>query len=232
MNIKGKIPDLFTSLNLLAGCFGIMALFENKPIVAAFLIIAGSVCDFFDGFFARLLKTGSMLGKELDSLADLITFGLLPAFLMYYIMNRNGVPFPYISFVMVLAAAFRLARFNTENGHRDDFLGLPTPANAFFVTGFIFIYLADWTSFRFVFNNPGILTAGILILSYLMISNIRFLSLKFRNMKWRENGYRYLVLVSGMILIIFLRFEGIFFAMLVYLIISVYRHFSLLFKMR
>lgn len=233
MNIRKSIPDFFTTLNLLAGCFGIVAVFQNKPAIAILLIIAGAVFDFFDGFLARLLKAGSLFGKELDSLADLITFGLLPASLMFYVFRENSAGYyPYISFIMVVAAAFRLARYNIDTGQKDDFTGMPTPANAFLVAGLVNIYLAGWKSFMYFFEDPNILAVVVFILSFLMISDIKFLSLKFPSVKWRENIYRYFVVTAGLILIIFLRLEGIFFAMLFYLVLSVYRHYVLLFRTR
>jgi CDP-diacylglycerol---serine O-phosphatidyltransferase len=233
MNFRKHVPDLFTALNLLAGCFGIVALFEGKPAVASSLIIVGAIFDFFDGFFARLLKAGSPLGKELDSLADLITFGLLPAFLVFYILRENSDGYyPYISFILVVAAAFRLARFNLDSGQKDDFTGLPTPANAFFFAGLVNIYLVEWRSFMFFFDEPNLLAVVVILLSYLMVSDIRFLSLKFPTIRWRENIYRYMVITAGLILIIFLRMEGIFFAILFYMILSIYRHFALLLKAR
>jgi CDP-diacylglycerol---serine O-phosphatidyltransferase len=233
MNIRKSIPDLFTALNLTAGCFGIVALFEGKPAVASSLIIVGAIFDFFDGFFARLLKAGSPIGKELDSLADLITFGFLPASLMYYIFREHsGDYYPFVSFILVIAAAFRLARFNIDDSQEDDFKGLPTPANAFLIAGLMNIYLAQWKSFMFFFSDPNLMAAVVILLSYLMVSDIKFLSLKFKSLQLRVNIYRYMILVAGLILIIFLRLEGIFFAILLYLVLSVYRHFTLLLKIK
>jgi CDP-diacylglycerol--serine O-phosphatidyltransferase len=149
MKIKKNIPNLFTSFNLLSGCFGVVAVAENKPESAIMFIFAGAFFDFLDGFFARLLKTGSKIGKELDSLADMITFGLLPAYLIFFILREITTGYyPYVSFVMVAAAGFRLAKFNISEDQKDYFVGFPTPANAFLVTGLVYVYLADWESLR------------------------------------------------------------------------------------
>lgn len=228
MKIRKNIPNFFTSLNLLAGCSGIVAIMENNPGEATFFIIAGAVFDFFDGFFARSLKAGSAFGKEFDSLADMVTFGLLPAFFMYFLFieNTSGY-YPYLSFLIALAAGLRLARFNINDNQKENFIGLPTPANAFLVVGLVNIYLADWESFRYVFNDPNILMAVVFIMALLMNSKIQFISLKFTTSGWKGNQYRYIVIVAGAILTFFLHLQGIFFAMLFYLIISIYRHLLL-----
>jgi len=233
MRFKENIPNLFTSLNLLSGCFGVVAVAEKLPETAVLFILAGAIFDFFDGFFARMLKKVSPMGKELDSLADVITFGLLPAYLMYYLFQENSSGYyPYVSFLMVVAAGFRLARFNVNEDQNDYFQGLPTPANAFVVAGLVHIYLADWESFRYVFNDPNILMAFVFIQSFLMNSNIQFLSLKFNKTAWKGNELRYLLIFTGLILLFFLRFEGIFILMVGYILLSLFQHIFRFFKSR
>jgi CDP-diacylglycerol--serine O-phosphatidyltransferase len=229
MKVRRNIPNFFTSLNLLAGCFGIVAIMEGNPRTATLLIIAGAVFDFFDGFFARILKAGSLFGKEFDSLADMITFGLLPSFLFYFLfMETSEGYYPYVSFLIALAAGLRLARFNISENQNDYFIGLPTPANAFLIVGLVNIYLGGWESFLYFFNDPNILAVTVLILAFLMNSRIQFISLKFTSSRWKGNQYRYIIVVAGILLILFLQLPGIFFAMSFYLVLSVYRHFLLL----
>lgn len=231
MKIRKNIPNFFTSLNLLSGCFGIVAITQNHPRTATLLIIAGAIFDFFDGFFARLLKVSSPFGKELDSLADMITFGLLPAFLMYFLFQENSTGYyPYVSFLLALAASLRLARFNIDDDQKENFIGLPTPANAFLIAGLVNIYLADWESFSYVFNDPNILMAFVFIQAFLMNSRIQFLSLKFSYASWKGNQYRYIIILSGGGLVIFLHLPGIFLAMVFYMLLSLYRHIFLFLK--
>ncbi len=231
MKIQKNIPNFFTALNLLSGCFGIVAIMENNPRMATLLIIAGAVFDFFDGFFAMQLKAGSSFGKEFDSLADMVTFGLLPSFLMYFLFKENSTGYyAYLAFIIALASGLRLARFNISDDQKENFIGLPTPANAFLLAGLVNIYLADWESFRYVFNDPNILMSFVFIQAFLMNSKIQFLSLKFTHTGWKGNQYRYLVVVVGLLLIIFFQLEGIFFAMLFYLFLSLYRHIFLFLK--
>jgi CDP-diacylglycerol--serine O-phosphatidyltransferase len=233
MKIAQHIPNFFTSLNLLSGCFGIVAVAGNHPEGGVFFIISGAVFDFFDGFFARLFKTGSLFGKELDSLADMVTFGFLPAYLMYFLFSECTTGYyPYVSFLLAVSAGFRLARFNITEDPKDYFAGLPTPANAFLIAGLVHIYLADWESFSYFFNDPNILMTYVLIQSFLMNSNIQFISLKFKESKWRGNELRYLLIVSGLILIIFLQFEGIFMLMLFYVFLSIYQYMVRFLKSR
>ncbi len=231
MKIRKNIPNIFTSLNLLSGCFGIVAIVQNSPRNATLFIIAGAVFDFFDGLFARYLKAGSAFGKEFDSLADMITFGMLPAFLMYFLFLENSSGYyPYLSFLIALAAGIRLARFNISDDQKENFIGFPTPANAFLMVGLVNIYLADWESFRYVFNDPNILMTIVFIMAFLMNSKIQFISLKFASSGWKGNQYRYIILVAGVIPIIFLKLPGIFFAMVFYMLISFYRYLLLFLK--
>jgi CDP-diacylglycerol--serine O-phosphatidyltransferase len=233
MKITQHIPNFFTSLNLLSGCFGIVAVAENQIEAGVLFIISGAIFDFFDGFFARLLRAGSGIGKELDSLADMVTFGFLPAYMMYSLFTESTTGYyPYISFLLAVSAGFRLAKFNISEDSKDYFVGLPTPANAFLIAGLVHIYLADWESFNYFFNDPNILMAYVIIQSFLMNSNIQFISLKFKESKWKGNELRYLLIICGLILIIFLQFEGLFMLMLFYLFLSIYQHIVQLFKSR
>jgi CDP-diacylglycerol--serine O-phosphatidyltransferase len=203
-----------------------VAIMQNHPGTAILFILAGAVFDFFDGFFARILKAGSPFGKEYDSLADMVTFGLLPAYLMFFLlMETSGRLYAYASLLIAIASGIRLARFNLSDNQKDHFVGLPTPANAFFLAGLVGIYLADWKSFNFIFNNPYILIIIVIILVYLMNSKIHFISLKFSSPGWKGNQYRYIIIIAGAILILFLQIPGIFFVMVIYLALSIYRHF-------
>ena len=179
-------------MNLLCGVLGVIAVFNDSLETAFYLMLAGAVCDFFDGFAARLLKAYSPLGKELDSLADLITFGLLPSVMLYKCMDmyHPGEWYCFLPLVIVVFSALRLAKFNTDDRQSENFIGLATPACAMICGSFAVISHLD------VNNIMGALTestwmipAGSAILSLLLVSDIPMFSMKFKkgdsgNLKW------------------------------------------------
>src|SRR5688572_25544027 len=130
------LPNFLTCCNLLCGCFGIVFLLEDRAVPAAYFVWVAGVFDFFDGFAARLLKVSSPIGRELDSLADMVTFGLLPGLIMYKLIGAHSDSdvFPYIGFMMAAFSALRLAIFNIDTRQSDSFIGLNTPANTFFIS--------------------------------------------------------------------------------------------------
>src|SRR6478752_995217 len=135
------IPNFLTCCNLICGCFGIVCLLENRNIPAAYFVWTTGVFDFFDGFAARFLKVSSPIGKELDSLADMISFGLLPSLVMYKMIEASSQnPYlPFIAFLIALCSALRLAIFNVDETQHDSFKGLNTPANSIFITSLPFL---------------------------------------------------------------------------------------------
>ncbi len=150
MNIKKHIPNAITCCNLLCGCLAIVNIFEGHLIWASYLVVLAAVFDFFDGFTARLLKVSSPIGKDLDSLADMVTFGLVPGIMMFFLFNYMSFSRPvgilytadytsYIAFVIPLFSAIRLAKFNNDPRQTSSFIGLPTPANAIFFCSIPFI---------------------------------------------------------------------------------------------
>ena len=138
--MKKYIPNLITSLNLLSGCLAILFVISGDLVIASLLVILGMFFDFFDGLVARLLQVQSEIGKQLDSLADMVTFGVAPGVVIYSFLSSfiEDSYIPYISFVIPLLSAVRLAKFNLDSNQSDKFIGLPTPANALF---FVFIPL-------------------------------------------------------------------------------------------
>jgi CDP-diacylglycerol--serine O-phosphatidyltransferase len=139
MPIKKHIPNAITCGNLLCGCIGIMITFQGHLDIAFLMIITAAVLDFFDGFAARLLNVSSPIGKDLDSLADMVTFGALPGFVMYKMVSLSiagtdhWTGFPFIAFLIPVFSAIRLAKFNNDTRQTDRFIGVPTPANALFI---------------------------------------------------------------------------------------------------
>ena len=180
MQITKHIPNTITSMNLLCGALGVVFTFKGDLNIAFYLMIAGAVCDFFDGFAARLLKAFSPIGKELDSLADLITFGMLPAMILNRRMIEGGMTgiLSYVPLIIVLFSALRLAKFNIDERQSENFLGLPTPACAMWCGSLV--YAADngiMTSVDML-HNPYFIPIASVVLAFLLVCEIPMLSIK------------------------------------------------------
>lgn len=198
--IRYNIPNAITCLNLIAGTIAIIFAFKgDEPTNGLFayewsfiFIGIAAVADFLDGFMARLLKAYSDVGKELDSLCDLVSFGVAPAVILYNaVLACGGAEWvAWSSLLLAAAGALRLARFNVDVRQHSDFIGLPIPANAIFWIGFVAFYyeiggIINWLTL-----------AAILVMSWLMLSPIRIYSLKFKNFSFRENSHRYILIVA------------------------------------
>ena len=190
--MKKSIPNFITCLNLTAGTVGIyFTLIEGEP-KAIYFVLIGAFFDFLDGLVARLLQVSSELGKQLDSLADLITFGLLPSFYILVLLKEQS-PLFWIAVLIAIFSAIRLGRFNIDETQRDSFLGLPTPANAIMLTSIAFV--------PFQLSANAII--GITLLScLLLVSNIRMIALKFAHYGWKGNEFRWVLLGSIVVLTI------------------------------
>ena len=180
MRIIKHIPNTLTSMNLLCGALGVIFTFKGELNIAFYLMIASAVCDFFDGFAARLLKAFSPIGKALDSLADMVSFGVLPAMMLYRRMVEGGVTniLAYIPLVIAVFSALRLAKFNIDTRQTENFLGLPTPACAMWCGSLI--YAADngvMTSVGML-HNPYFIPIASIILALLLVSEIPMISIK------------------------------------------------------
>ncbi|MEX2514128.1 MAG: CDP-diacylglycerol--serine O-phosphatidyltransferase [Cyclobacteriaceae bacterium] len=226
MNIKKHIPNALTCLNLLSGMIGIYYVIQNGAIYGAYFIFAAAIFDFLDGFAARLLKVQSAIGKELDSLADLVTFGVLPAFILFLmIQNTTTIWFlPYFAFIIGIQSALRLANFNIDEEQEDRFIGLPTPANALFISTLPFLGIKlPW--FQGLLENPYYILAITFLFAYLLTAALPLLALKFKNFEWSDNKWRYLTLIFSAISIMILGIAGIPMAILSYICLSVLNHF-------
>lgn len=224
--IISAIPNTITSLNLVSGVLAsILAFAYDTPLGpltgfqwAFIAIAAAAVFDFLDGASARLLHAYSDLGKELDSLADLISFGMAPALLVYNTIlyfNPGFTPWALASLLIVVLGAIRLAKFNIDTRQTTFFIGLPIPANAIFWIG--------WIAWMHAHTYPGNIATAIIILlvSLLMVSNIRMFSLKFKNFNVRENFRRYVIIIAAILFLITDGIAGLAWTILLYLLISV-----------
>lgn len=228
MNIKKHIPNFFTLLNLSCGSIGIVQVFEGDLTIAAILIFTAAFFDLADGMTARLLKAYSKIGKELDSLADLISFGLLPASIMYYYLQEvsSNEFVPYLAFMIAAFSALRLAKFNIDERQADSFIGLPTPANALLIASFPLMENPQ------PLGNNEILLLGFIALScYLLVSEIKLLSLKFKSFSWQANRLRYVLIITSVALFAFLSWAAIPWIILTYIIFSIFgNYFSRFFR--
>jgi CDP-diacylglycerol--serine O-phosphatidyltransferase len=215
--MKRHIPNFITMLNLASGFTAIIYIFNDQFITAAWLIILAMVFDFCDGFAAKLLKAYSDIGKELDSLADVVSFGVVPGLFIYRLaagaFNLPPWAMLVISVLVPLAAALRLAKFNTDADQKETFKGLPTPAAALAVVSLVLSGSYGTLDVFRIVNLPETYLINAILLAVLMVSPFRLLSLKFSSVTLRENAARYLLImlsvaalattgVSGMVLII------------------------------
>ena len=208
--ITRHIPNTITCCNLLSGCMAVMASFHADAWHTLIWVVAGALFDFCDGLSARLIKAYSPLGKELDSLADLVTFGLAPAMLCLmtlrqfdYCCQALETLYPYIGLALVVFAALRLAKFNTDERQTSSFLGLAVPANALFWCGLLQNDLSTFPAAQWIIGVLVILFAG------LMVSEIPMFSLKFKTLKWADNKIRFIFLIVSVIILIFLQERGL-----------------------
>lgn len=237
MKLKSQIPNLITLSNLVFGTLAVLFVTRDQPHIAALLILGGAFFDFFDGLAARALGVSGDMGKQLDSLADLISFGLAPAFIA---MHLAGAFIPdaafsiwtYTPLIIAPFAAYRLAKFNIDERQTVDFIGLASPSNALFWLSIpLILHYSDTSSvlgeayIAFANSVAGINIAALLF-SILMVSEIRFFSLKFKSLKWKENAFRYvLILISIGFLLIF-GVQAIPIILLLYLILALIYHFT------
>lgn len=224
--IKKAIPNTVTLGNLACGLLGIILLFKGDIKSACYLIWLAALLDFLDGFLARLLNAYSEIGKQLDSLADLVTFGVLPSLIYYQLLaDKLPTPFAYAAFITALFSALRLAKFNIDEEQTVDFKGLTTTANGIF-TSAIPLILAGSSFLQPVFSNAWVLLVICLLFSSLMVTPVTLFSLKFSNFKIRGNESRFLLIVVSIVLIIVFREVAIPLVIGFYLLLSLLRIFS------
>ncbi len=222
--MRAAIPNAITLGNLLLGCIGLSFAAWGDFTAAAYCIYGAAVMDFFDGFAARLLKAQSAIGKDLDSLADVVSFGVLPAFILFQLTaSLPGVAYTeYFVFIIALASALRLARFNHDTRQTDGFIGLPTPANAILLASLVIWLGSDGAAYMPLLTKWHFFaTAG--LLSYLLLSPIPMLAFKFKSFGWKENQERYLFLIFSLFLLFWHVYLGLAFVILAYVSWSVLR---------
>jgi CDP-diacylglycerol--serine O-phosphatidyltransferase len=242
MNLKKHIPNAITCANLFCGCLAILYAFQGHLIWTCYLVGIGALLDFLDGFAARLLNVKSEIGKQLDSLADMVTFGVVPGVVMYFMLlkstsgsagetflkSENAEMFPswllFSGFLITIFSALRLAKFNVDTRQTDSFIGLPTPANTLFICSLPLIMhfqpqIGAYNILEYILNPWFLL--GITITScYVMVAEIPLLSFKFKNFSWGDNKLRYILLLSAVTLLVVFQFVALPFVILLYILLS------------
>ncbi|HZH54790.1 MAG TPA: CDP-alcohol phosphatidyltransferase family protein [Sphingobacteriaceae bacterium] len=224
--ISAHIPNAITCLNLISGSIGVVFAFRGQFDLVAYCMLASGIFDFLDGMVARLLGVSSPIGKELDSLADVISFGLLPGVLYFQLLQQalNSTAssldlaglLPYLAFLVPAFSALRLAKFNLDERQESDFIGLNTPMNAFYVLSLPFIA----TQHPEIILHPAFLITSILLTCGLLISEIRLFSMKLKSLSWAANRYKYIFLILAAALLIPLHFRAIPLILVLYFILS------------
>ncbi|MBB5646824.1 CDP-diacylglycerol--serine O-phosphatidyltransferase [Pedobacter cryoconitis] len=217
--MKKHIPNALTCANLFSGCIGVVFAFKGDLNIAAYAVLISGICDFFDGFAARLLHVKSPIGKELDSLADMVSFGFLPGVVMFQLLTQSDFssPYlPYLGFMMTIFSALRLAKFNIDTRQTEDFIGLNTPMNTLFIVSLPFIQ-KDYPA---LIGSSVLLVAITVIMSFLLTSEIRIFSLKFSSFKWEPNKIKFIFLILSAILVAFLQFAAVPFVLVLYIALS------------
>ena len=221
--LKKHIPNTITCLNLISGCIATYWAFQGDYQLALLFIIIGAVFDFFDGMTARLLHVSSPIGKELDSLADDITFGFAPSAIVFSFLSpltsHISPLIPYLAFVMAAFSALRLAKFNLDERQALGFIGLPTPANALF-WGSLVVGLEESGSFVAA-NNWWAILLLMFFSCYLLVSEIPMFALKFKTWGWKGNEIKYIFLITCIPLLLLLGVSGIAAIIAWYIILSV-----------
>ena len=221
MNLKAQLPNFITLLNLLSGVVGILWVLEGQLLYGAYFVILSAGFDFLDGFAARLLKVQSDMGKELDSLADVVSFGVLPGILLYSLTKAqtDSQVLPYLTLIIPMLSAYRLAKFNLDTRQSDRFIGLPTPANALLLSTLPHL-VAHWPELAPWVTSPIALVVIAWVASILLVSELPLIALKFKNSSFADNTYRYTLLCLGAFCFAWLQLAGIPLIIIAYLLLS------------
>ncbi|TSD66138.1 CDP-diacylglycerol--serine O-phosphatidyltransferase [Inquilinus sp. KBS0705] len=223
--VKKHLPNAITCANLFSGCIGIVFTFQDNLVFAAYAIFLAAIFDFFDGFASRVLQSFSGIGKDLDSLADMVSFGVLPSAIMYeLLLQAPQIPhvsewLNFIAFLIPVFSALRLAKFNTDTRQAESFIGLPTPANAILIAS-IPLIMQQYTGFTRYVLNPYGLSVFIVIMCTMLVAELPLMSLKFKNRDFNKNFYRYLLLLFSAILILFFKFAAVPVVIIMYITLS------------
>ncbi|WP_367757431.1 phosphatidylcholine/phosphatidylserine synthase [Flavobacterium sp. WC2430] len=228
MNIKKHIPNSITLLNLFCGCIAMVLVSEKDFEMAFYMVCLGIFFDFFDGFFARLFKVSGPLGLQLDSLADMVTSGVVPGYIMYFLLTNSqheisSNPWmPFLGFIITLGSCYRLAVFNLDTRQTNSFIGLPTPANALFILSLPLVLKYSDSLFVLEFlTNQWVLLAITLFSASILNAEIPLFSLKIKKFNLKDNALQIVFLFLSFFLLIFFQYLGIPLIIIGYVLLSV-----------
>lgn len=221
--MKKHIPNFITLLNLFCGSIAVIFAVNGNMLATALFVFLGIFFDFFDGLLARKLNVQSELGLQLDSLADMVTSGLVPGLVMFYLLELSNINsyLPYLGLLITLASAYRLANFNIDENQSDSFIGLPTPANALLILSLpLIMEFQNNEVMNAIILNKWFLIGITLLSCYLLNANIKLIALKFKNWSFKDNKARYIVILLSIILLVIFQFVAIPLIIASYIIIS------------
>lgn len=226
MSFKNHIPNILTCANLLCGCLAIVAAFKWNLIWASYLVGISALLDFLDGMSSRFFNAYSNMGKQLDSLADMVSFGVVPGIIMYQLIISRSVETDFESLGLVallipIFSALRLAKFNVDTRQSDSFIGLPTPANAILISSLPLVFMYDELQIVHYLNNLYFLIGLAIVTSFLLVSKMPMFSMKFKDVGWVNNKVRYVFLGIALILLVTIHFTAIPIIILLYIILSI-----------
>ena len=228
MNIKTNIPNFITLLNLFSGCIALVYASEANFKMAFLFVCLGIFFDFFDGFFARLFNVSSPLGLQLDSLADMVTSGVVPGFVMFKMLTNsvNSDPsliyLPYFGFIISLGSCYRLANFNIDTRQTDSFIGLPTPANAIFILSLpLILKNTDSLILLELLTNCWVLIILTLVSAFILNAEIPLFALKIKKFNFKDNALQIVFLLISLLLLIVFGFSGVALIIVFYVMLSV-----------
>jgi len=227
--VKSYIPNFITLLNLFSGCVAVIFAFEGNMKLTALFVCLGIFFDFFDGLVARKLNVQSELGVQLDSLADMVTSGLVPGLVLFHLLgltpkfswDATGL-LPYFGLLVTLASAYRLAKFNISTNQSDAFIGLPTPANALLIISLpLILEYQNSEAIHAIILNPWFLLGLTFVSCYLLNSPIKLIALKFKTWNFKDNASRYILIILSVTIMSIFQFVGIPFVILAYIALSI-----------
>ncbi|MEJ8804435.1 CDP-diacylglycerol--serine O-phosphatidyltransferase [Pontibacter sp. H249] len=229
--MKKHIPNAITCLNLFSGCLALYFAFQDQLVYTAYLVGIAAVLDFLDGMVARVLGAYSEIGKQLDSLADMVSFGVVPGTVMFKLLLRTGDSFlglpietvAFLGFLLTIFSALRLAKFNIDTRQTTSFIGLPTPANTIFITSLPLILAHGDLMHYAVILNPWVLIIITILFSYLLVAELPLFALKFKNLSWQDNSVRFIFLILSVILVVLLQFAAIPLIIVLYILLSFFK---------
>ncbi|MDT0622769.1 CDP-alcohol phosphatidyltransferase family protein [Croceitalea vernalis] len=235
--MKKHIPNFITLLNLFCGCVAVVFAVMNQLEFAAVFVFLGIFFDFLDGFAARILNVKSEIGVQLDSLADMVTSGVVPGIVMFQLLNmaqKDGWNLdlfgmhsqvgllPLSGFIITLASAYRLAKFNVDENQVSSFLGLPTPANTLLILSLpLILFYQNNETVSVVILNQWFLIGLTILSAFLLNSRIELFALKFENWSFKDNGIKYLFLIGSLVLLLTMKFLAIPFIVVGYILASI-----------